>query len=227
MDDYVVFARMKFAKDPTQEPFACFAQAISEADALVEFLNRMFCEGINFKQILGQEFALRSAAESFKFEIIRIKGEFEKYKEFLERISETEDRLKRLFFLNFAGEHLSLLSQDNLPHFLRFISRDIRLSRLHLDGQIEGSSDTAQKMQVLNQVWELNRDSLSQSMAIGAPKFVLQPRKIHFTRIPPAKIHNYLVYFYEALAGQRLECNQVFFCDESTSWVDLKCTSQP
>ena len=222
LDDYLHFTKVKFNQSPNEEPYAHFAQVVSNAERLVDLLNEMFLEGISFKSILGKKIMLGNALQLLPLELKKAQAEFGKCKDRFKALLQTKNKLKRLFFMNFEGKNLSLLTKDNLPHFLRYISKHIQLNNLKLTSQITSSAETTQKIEFLDRVWELNRDLLSEPLSSRPSKCLLQSGKLYYTCIAQRKTHKYLVYFYKELFGQELECNKVFFCNESTSWTSLK-----
>ena len=224
LDDYISFSRLRASQNPREEPFAHFAETISKADELVEYLNEMMYEGFSYDPILERETMVGNSLIELPEHRIETEREIARFRSTFETLIDTADNLKKLFLLNFKGTTLSRLTRDNLLDYLRSVSTSIQVNRLELPGPGAGFSGTSDKIRYLNEVWERNQAMLSQSLFIGPPKCLLQPRKIYFTHIPADKTHKYLVYFYKELFGHRLECNKIVFCDESTSWKNLKRT---
>jgi hypothetical protein len=224
-EDFFSFSKIKI-NQRLSKPAPCFRdffQTFSKIQELGKLLDGMVMEGLTPESTLLDSFPLLKRNTEIDLRIMEANKKTKDWKAYLNALFENCDAVETFFLLMFQGKNLSSLTRHNLIHYLRLFSREMELESLDAKQEEEDFKDSKKKVEYLKALLAKNKRIIKENLLARKSKVLLNKNKLNFMRIPESKTHKFLVHLYAERFQERLECNKVLFCSESTRWESLKC----
>lgn len=224
-EDFFSFSKIKI-NQRLSRPAPCFRdffQTFSKIMELGKLLDGMVMDGLTPEASLLAQFPLAKRNPLIDLRIEEAKRKSSEWKSYLNALFENCDAVETFFLLMFQGKNLSTLTRENLVHYLRLFSREMELEALDAQQEQEDFKDSQRKVEYLKALLAKNKRVIKENLLARKNKVLLNKNKLNFMRIAEAQTHSFLVHLYAERFQERLECNKVLFCSESTQWESLKC----